>query len=419
VFEAQPPAEEDNVRVQTAFKRMLRLPGASVVDVSFGAEGVIVSVALRRRRRVCSRCGQTGGELEIHDRRVKRWRHLDLGSSRCVIEAELRRLRCPDCGVHLEAVPWARPSSPYTRDFEDVVAWLAQQMAKTPIAGLLRIAWDSVGHIVTRVVAEHLDERRLEGLIAIGVDEISYRRHHRYLTSVVDHASGGIVWCSAGRNAATLQRFFDELGERKQSIKAVSIDMSGGYEKAIRESVPDAEVCFDPFHVVRLAQRAVDQVRRDEWNAHERSYTKTGRWIKSTRWSLLKAPAKQSIDQLALLHEVQQANRALYRGFLLKEELRVLYQLEDPRLAPEHLDAWLAWASRSKLDPFVKLARTIRQHRDGILAAIRLGLTNGRLEGLNSRIRLISHRSFGFHSADPLIALVYLCCTGITIQLPR
>ncbi len=398
---------------------MLRLPGASVVDVSFGAEGVIVSVALRRRRRVCSRCGQTGGELEIHDRRVKRWRHLDLGSSRCVIEAELRRLRCPDCGVHLEAVPWARPSSPYTRDFEDVVAWLAQQMAKTPIAGLLRIAWDSVGHIVTRVVAEHLDERRLEGLIAIGVDEISYRRHHRYLTSVVDHASGGIVWCSAGRNAATLQRFFDELGERKQSIKAVSIDMSGGYEKAIRESVPDAEVCFDPFHVVRLAQRAVDQVRRDEWNAHERSYTKTGRWIKSTRWSLLKAPAKQSIDQLALLHEVQQANRALYRGFLLKEELRVLYQLEDPRLAPEHLDAWLAWASRSKLDPFVKLARTIRQHRDGILAAIRLGLTNGRLEGLNSRIRLISHRSFGFHSADPLITLVYLCCTGITIQLPR
>ncbi|MDQ6731646.1 MAG: transposase family protein [Actinomycetota bacterium] len=128
------------MRVQTAFKRMLRLPGASVTDVSFGAEGVIVSVALRRRRRVCSRCGQTGSGLEIHDRRIKRWRHLDLGANRCVIECELRRLRCRDCGVHLEAVPWARPGSGYTRDFEDVVAWLAQQMAKTPIAGLLRIA---------------------------------------------------------------------------------------------------------------------------------------------------------------------------------------------------------------------------------------------------------------------------------------
>jgi transposase len=398
---------------------MLRLPGASVVDVSFGVEGVIVTVGLRRRRRVCSRCGQTGRQLEIHDRRVKRWRHLDLGANRCVIECELRRLRCRDCGVHLEAVPWARPGSQHTRDLEDVVAWLAQQMAKTPIAGMLRIGWDTVGRIVARVVADRLDERRLEGLVAVGVDEISYRRGQRYLTSVVDHRAGAIVWCAAGRNAATLQAFFDELGDRKRSIRAVSIDMSGGYEKAIRDNVPGAEVCFDPFHVVRLGQRAVDQVRRDEWNAHERSHTAKGRWIKGTRWSLLKAPEKQSVPQLALLGEVSQANKALYRAFLLKEELRLLYQLDDPRLAPAHLDAWLAWASRSRLAPFIRLARTIRRHRTGILAAIRLGLSNGRLEGLNSRIRPISHRSFGFHSAAPLIALVYLCCTGIVIELPR
>jgi transposase len=171
--------------------------------------------------------------------------------------------------------------------------------------------------------------------------------------------------------------------------------------------------------VVRLASRATDQVRRDEWNAHERSHTQAGRWVKGTRWSLLKAPERQTVDQLATLWEVQQANRQLYRAFLLREELRLLYHLDDPRLAPAHLDAWLAWASRSRLRPFVRLARTLRAHRDGILAAIRLGLSNGRLEGLNSKIRLISHRSYGFHSADALIALVYLCCTGITIDLPR
>jgi transposase len=407
------------MRVCTAFNRLLRLPGASVIDVSFGAEGVIVTVRLRRRRRVCGRCGQTGRRLEVHDRRVKRWRHLDLGASRCVIEAELRRLRCPDCGVHLEAVPWARADAHHTRDFEDVVAWLAQQMAKTPIAGMLRIGWDTVGRIVQRVVSEHLDEHRLEGLVAIGVDEISYRRGQRYLTSVVDHRKGAIVWCAPGRNAATLNAFFAELGDRKHSIRAVSIDMSGGYQQAIRDSIPQADICFDPFHVVRLGQRAVDQVRRDEWNAHERSHTPAGKWIKGTRWSLLKSPEKQTIDQLAKLGEVQQANRPLYRAFLLKEELRLLYHLDDPTLAPAHLDAWLTWASRSRLEPFVKLARTIRRHRDGILNAIRLGLNNGRLEGLNSRIRLISHRSFGFHSASPLIALVYLCCTAIVIPLPR
>jgi transposase len=410
-------SQEDDVRVTTAFNRLLRLPGAAVIDVSFSLEGVIVTVRLRRRRRVCSTCGQIGGQ--IHGRRVKRWRHLDLGSSRCIIECDLQRLYCRDCGVRYEAVPWARAGSAYTRDFEDVVAWLAQQMAKTPIAGMLRIAWDTVGRIVERVVVEHLDETRLAGLVAIGVDEISYRRGQRYLTSVVDHETGAIVWCSPGRNAQTLQGFFDLLGDRRHSIRAVSIDMAGGYEKAIREAVPAAEICFDPFHVVRLGQRAVDQVRRDEWNTHERSHTPKGRWIKGTRWSLLKAPDKQTVAQLALLAEVQQANKPMFRGFLLKEELRLLYHLDDPVLAPAHLDAWLAWASRSRLQPFIKLARTIRRHRDGILAAIRLGLSNGRLEGLNSRIRLISHRSFGFHSADPLIALVYLCCAGIVIPLPR
>jgi transposase len=406
------------MRVTTAFNRLLRLPGASVIDVSFGAEGVVVRVRLRRRRRVCSRCGQTG-RLAIHGRRVKRWRHLDLGASRCIIECELRRLWCRTCGAQFEAVPWARAGSRYTRDFEDVVAWLAQQMAKTPIAGLLRIAWDTVGRIVARVTAERLDECRLAGLVCIGVDEISYRRGQRYLTSVADHRTGAIVWCRAGRNSATLAEFFAELGDRRASIRAVSIDMSGEYQRAIRDAIPDAQLCFDPFHVCRLASRATDQVRRDEWNAHERSHTATGRWVKGTRWSLLKAPERQTVGQLATLYEVQHANRALYRAFLLREELRLLYHLDDPALAPAHLDAWLAWASRSRLAPFVRLARTLRAHRDGILAAIRLGLSNGRLEGLNSKIRLISHRSFGFHSADALIALVYLCCTGIVIELPR
>ncbi len=165
------------MRVTTAFNRLLRLPGASVIDVSFSGEGVIVTVRLRRRRRVCSRCGQLGGH--VHGWRVKRWRHLDLGAQRCIIECELRRLWCRDCGAQFEAVPWARPGSRFTRDFEDVVAWLAQEMAKSPIAGMLRIAWDSVGRIVERVVADHRDhgvDRQLEvgveflgGWIPIGV----------------------------------------------------------------------------------------------------------------------------------------------------------------------------------------------------------------------------------------------------------
>jgi transposase len=416
VSEAQRLFEEGDVRVTTAFNRLLGLPGASVRAVRFDHDGVVVAVALRRRRRVCSRCGQVCAAT--HDTVLSRWRHLDLGGQRCYLVAWLRRVKCRDCGVRVEAVPWARPGSRFTRDFEDVVAFLAQQMAKDPIARLMRVAWDTVGRIVDRVVAERLDGGRLHGLARIGVDEVSYRRRHRYLTVVADHDSGRIVWVAKGRNRATLQSFFDELGDRKASIRAVSIDMSGGYEKAIRDHAPHAKIAFDPFHVVRVAADAVDQVRRDEWNAHDRSHTTAGRWVKNTRWALLKAPDRQSLDQLGTLGEVYQRNQRLYRAFLLYHQLRLLYALEDPALAPAHLDAWLGWASRSKLAPFVKAARTIRRHRAGVLAAIRLGLSNGRLEGLNSRVRLISHRSFGFHSAAPLIALIYLCCGGITIDLP-
>ena len=196
--------------------------------------------------------------------------------------------------------------------------------------------------------------------------------------------------------------------------------MSGGYQQAIRESIPHAEICFDPFHVVRLAPARgrpgpPRRVERPRPLPHPRRAS--GSRAPAGRCS--KSPEKQTIDQLAKLGEVQQANKPLYRAFLLKEELRLLYHLDDPRSRPSTSTPGSTWASRSRLEPFVKLARTIRRHRDGILAAIRLGLDNGRLEGLNSRIRLISHRSFGFHSAAPLIALIYLCCTGIVIPLPR
>jgi len=164
---------------------------------------------------------------------------------------------------------------------------------------------------------------------------------------------------------------------------------------------------------------AVDQVRRAEWNAKGKSSTPDGRWIKHARWALAKAPENLTDRQRVALAQIQQTNQALYRAYLLKEQLRALYQLENPTHAAEHLDAWLAWASRSQLKPFIRLARTLRGYRDGILTAVRLGLSNARLEGLHSKIRLLSHRSFGFHSAAALIALIYLCCAGITIDPPH
>jgi transposase len=405
------------VRVTTAYNRMLGLPGAWVRDVAFGAEGMVVTVALRRKAPVCSGCGARG--LPVKDHRVKPWRHLDVGGMRCRVECRLRRLYCPGCGDLPEHVEWARGGARYTRDFDDLTAWLAQQMSQTQVTRLMRIGWETVGKILARVVAEKLPAGRLDGLALIGVDEVSYGADHKFLTSVVNHETGGIVWATEGRSAASLQAFFDQLSdEQKAKIRAVSIDMSAGYEKAIRASIPDAEIAFDPFHVVKLGGEAADKVRREEYNAHGRSSTGEGKWIKGARYSLLKDPSNQSPRQLLKLAEVVLLNRRMYRAFLLYGELRYIYRLPYQE-AVERLEAWLAWASRSRLKPFVKLARTIRNHKAGVLAAIKLGLSNGRLEALNSKVRLLSHRAYGFHSADALIAIIYLCCAGIQIALPH
>jgi transposase len=411
-------ARRADVRVSTAFNRLLRLEGATVSAVAFADEGVVVQVRLRQRRRVCSRCGQI--VRTTHDSARRRWRHLDLGGVRCFVEATLRRVNCPDCGVRVEAVAFARPGARHTRAFDELVACLAQQMAKTPLSALLRVSWETVGRICARVLAERLRPDRFDGLRRIGIDEVSYRRGHRYLTLVVDHDSGRVVWASAGARAKeSLDGFLAALGpERAAAIEAVSLDMAPGYNQAISERIPQAEICIDPFHVVKLANRAVDLVRRGEWNRQGRSRSEPGRWLMGARWALVTAPDRQSERHRQLLAELEQANTSLYRAYLLKEQLRALYRLPDPEQAPALFDAWLQAAASCGLAPFQRLARSLGSFRSGILAAIRLGLANGRLEGLNSKVRLISHRSYGFHSAAALIALVYLCCGGIEIGLP-
>src|SRR5450631_4665238 len=306
---------------------MLGLAGAWVRDVEFGERAVIVTVVLKAKKPVCSGCGARG--LKVKERRTKRWRHLDAGGVRCVIECRLRRLYCPGCGDLPEHVEWARGPARYTRDFDDLTAWLAQQMNQTQVTRLMRIGWETVGNILARVVAEKLPAGRLDGLELIGCDEVSYGADHKFLTLVVDHERGSIEWATEGRNSASLQAFFDGLSDQqKASIKAVSIDMSAGYEKAIRapEGLPHAQVCFDPFHVVKLGGEAVDKVRR-EYNQHGRSGTEAGKWLKGTRYSLLKDPAKQTAKQLLKLAEVVLTNKPLYRAFLLYGELRYIYRV--------------------------------------------------------------------------------------------
>jgi transposase len=410
------------VRVTTAFKRLLALPGVHVTNVEFAATVVVVTVALRRRRLVCPLCDHST-RARYDSRPVdSRWQHVDLGLWKLEVRSRLRRLSCPDHGVITEGVAFARPGAGFTQDFEMLVAWLATRMDATAIAKLTRISWRTVGRIIERVVTDELDPTRLDGLFEIGVDEISWRKHHNYLTLVANHETGRVVWGREGKNAATLDGFFTELGtERSEQVSAISMDMGQAFAKSARQNAPNATICLDPFHVVALATRAVDDVRRPLWQQMRQLPDPTiAKQFKGARWALLKNPDNLTDKQGATLAAIRRNGGTMWRAYQLKEALRAIFAGDlNPADASHLLDRWCSWAQRCRLAPFVKLGRTIRNHRQGIIAAIEHRITNARVEGLNNRIRLIIRRAFGFHSAQAALALVMLSCGPITIEPPQ
>jgi transposase len=397
------------MRDTTLLRTIIAIQDTIVTHVEFDDQGVLGDV---RPSWEIARCGECGRKCPTYDQRQRLWRHLDFAGMICRLRYSIRRVSCETCGIKVEAVPWAEGGSRFTRPFEMHTTFLAQHTDKPTVTEIMRIGWVTVGKLIQRVVARQRgDVDRLDDLRVIGVDELSYRRHHEYITVVVDHRRGVIVWAAKGKSADTLKQFFDALGpERCAKLESVTIDMSAAYIKAVSEAVPNATIIFDRFHVQKLANEAVDEVRRAEVQDAAPADKKK---LKKTRWSLLKNPWNLSDLEDRKLTDLQITNRRLYRGYMLKEALAAIFDCSSTTIAGWKLDEWEAWASRSRLAPFVKLAKTVRKHRDGIIEYVRDRLNNGRTEGLNGKARTITRRSYGFHAADSLIAMIFLCCGGI------
>jgi len=447
------------MRVTSAFSRLLRLPGVWVKQVVFEPDRVLVTVALRRCRLHCPKCSYCTRHRENRQHHDSVWRHLDLGRWRLEVHARLRRLRCPEHGVHVEGVPFARAGARFTRDFEDLVAWLATKTDKSATCRLTRIDWQTVGRIIERVGNEHLGEQdRLSDLFEISIDEVAWRKGHRYLTLVGDHRRRCVVWGAEGKGQAAADEFFAELdpepdderetdgqaaessqieaqapagapvqaeqpriGERAAKLTAVSMDMGEGYAKSVREHAPEAIICIDNYHVVALATKALDEIRREHWNELRRAgEPDAAKNFKDARWSLLKNPEDLTDRQIETLAALHAAGGKVPRAYALKEMARAIFapDLTEHTVA-ELIDRLLDRLSRSRLEPFVRLGRTIRRHRKGILAARRLKLSNARAEAMNNKVKLIVRRAYGFHSADAALALVHLTCGPVKLTLPH
>lgn len=407
------------------FLRALGVERAVLKEISWegesGAERLMLDVrVLRREERRCPECGR---RCPFYDRGsgVRQWRTPNFGLSLVYVRALAPRVRCGRHGVRLARVPWARAGSSFTRVFEDQVAWLSVRTDKTTLSSLLHVAWRTVGAIITRVTESMRQVRDpFAGVTRIGIDEVSYRKGHRYLTVVVDHDSGRLLWASPGHDERTLHKFFDLLGEQRcAGLRLVSADGAPWIKSVVSARCPDAILCLDPFHVVQWATRALDEVRRTVWNELRRSGQKErAQVLKRSRWALWKNPENLTAPQRAKLADIEHDNRKLFRAYLLKEQLRGVFQYADPNLAKDSLDDWLRWASRSRLRSFVKLARSIKEHRRAIDAVLEHGLSNARIEAANTKLRLLTRLAFGFHSHEPLIALAMLRLGGLCPPLP-
>jgi transposase len=403
------------VRVSTAFNRMLRVPGAWVDNVAFTADGVVVGLRRKSTRHRCP-CGEITSAR--YDSSRRRWRHLDLGRQKLWLEADIARIDCRGCGrVRTEDVPWARPGARHTHDLEHLITWLAQRTDKTSICRLLRVSWEAVHRVVTRVVADHLDDRRLNGLFHLGVDEISYKRGHQYLTVIADHDTGRVVWVAEGRSHQALQGFFDALGpDRCAQVQAISMDMAPVWRGACAASIPQAAICLDPFHLIRWANEALDVVYKTAARHHG---TGTGdRDWRQARYALRAGAERLTDRHRRQLNQLRRTRYGLWRAWELKEELRALFRTVDPSHARAYLKAWITRARRSRLKPFITLAHRVENHFDGIANTVEWRLSNSRLEGINSKIRLINRRGYGHPNPHHLAAMIHLCLGGITVPLP-
>jgi len=399
---------------------LLGVERAVVEDVRVEREAIVMSVRPKSRER--HRCGVCGRRCPREDSGEgrRRWRALDLGTTFAYLEADAPRVHCKRHRVVVAAVPWARHDSRFTVWFEDQVGWLAVNTSKMAVAALMRVTWRTVGKVCERVAEEQVAQRDLfAGLKRIGIDDFSHRKGHRYLTVVVDHDSGRLVWAAPGRDRKAVERFLDLLGkERCEQIELVSCDMAESIASAIGERCPNAIRCVDPFHVIQLATDALDEIRREVWNqARRQGHKQAAKDLKGARFVLWKNPHGLTERQQLRLAQIQQTNKPLYRAYLISQQLREIYRVSYEE-ATRLLDAWLAWARRCRLAPFVRLARTITKQRPGIEAAIKHGLSNARIEQVNTQLRLITRRAYGFHTPQALIALAMLSLGGLCPPLP-
>ena len=402
--------------IETFIRKQLHLKAHTVTKVEETDEYMLVHIdRLGKRLLRCGVCRQRC--LEVHDIRPEReWRDLSMRKLPLKLRYRPRRVECPRCGVRVEDFPWAEPWARVTTALSHAVAVLARELSWKGTAREYGLNWKSVATLVKRAVQYGLEHRKRPPVHAIGIDEVSRRKGQVYLTVVYDLERRVLLWVGEDRTEEAVRPFFtQEMGKRRcQTLQLVCMDMWAAYAKLVRDYAVNAQILFDRFHIVKHLNEAVDAARRDLW----RQLTTQERVsFKGTRWLLLKNPWNLSSGQKERLSTLVRWNSPLVRAWYLKESFQLFWTYRQPWRAQQHLLKWMNSAMRSRLEPFKKFVGMLRSHLDGVLAWTKTRLSNGAVEGMNNKIKSISHRSFGFRTAENFIVAIYHCCARLPLPV--
>jgi len=347
----------------------------------------------------CSACGATAVERAGV---VVRWfKCLPIGTQAVTLKLAVQRLRCHRCGLTRQArLGFADPQRSYTRAFEHYALGLSRHMTLQAVARHLQVSWDTIKDIQKRHLQTHYAKPKLGHLRQLAIDEISIGRHHRYLTVVLDLASGAVVFVGEGKGAETLRPFWRKLRRAKATIQAVATDMSPAYTLAVREHLPEAVHVFDRFHVLKLVNTELAELRRE---VQRQAAKEDQQVLKRTQWLLLKNPEhlRPTRNERARLATALRLNAPLATAYYLKEDLRTQFWAQRTQAAAARfLDDWLARAQASGIRRMQKLAKTLQRHRAGLLNWYRYRITTGPLEGTNNKIKTMQRQAYGYRDAE-------------------
>ena len=366
-------------------------------------EIVVYLLPDRRCKIVCSSCGRQGPGYDTLKRR--RWKHVPLWGIPVTLVYSPRRIECSNCGIKVEAIPWTQGKSPLSLPLSVVLATWSKLVAWKVVGQLFGFHWNTVRKAVKNVVDYGLANRDLSNLIYIGIDEISRKRGHVYHTQVYDLIEKRLLWSGEDRTSETLEVFFDYLGkDRCERIEAVCCDMWAPYVDAIKNRLPNALLVFDKFHIVRHLLDAVDTVRKEE---AQKLKSEDPELLKKSRYIWLKNPWNLTDKQRVRLSDLEKLNLKINRAYLLKEAFRKFWDYSYKAWAKKYLVQWFWWATHSRLKPMRDFAWMIRRHQDDILNYFKVPIDNGAVEGLNNKAKAISHRAYGYRTAETFKLALY------------